>query len=109
MNDKILLLPFLTFWSILYTITLLIDDNYYEQINKINTFLIKENDNNQDSFYHKKIKYLKNTINLNLLVRYEAEYDINKHCQITVLNSNIMDDIIYNIENNNDIYFTKLR
>lgn len=93
MNNLIILMLFLGIWTIFYFISLLIIDINYIKVKKVS---IKQINN----IYANDKK---------LFIKFEAKLDFNKTCHIDILNSKMIENIIYNIENDNYKYFTIIK
>lgn len=96
MNDKLILLTFVSIWSIFFLFSSNFLNQNYQRVNKI---IIKPIDKLPDNLYLKNI----------LLKKFEAKLDHNKTCQIDVLNVKMIENIIYNIDKNNYKYFTVVK
>lgn len=95
MNDKYIGLLFLSIWVIMYYVVydyFILD---YLQIKHIN---IIQNQNLLTNKFGDRINFL-----------FIAKLEGNKSCHIDILNKNIIKNLIFNIENNNQIYYTAIQ
>ena len=103
MNNKIILIIFLSIWTLFYIISLLIINTNYTRVNKV---LLKPINKISDNIHIEKKNYYDDIYKKNSLIKFEAKLDFNKTCQIDILNYKMIENIVYNIENNNYKYFT---
>lgn len=99
MNNKIILIIFISTWLMLYLISLLIIDTNYTEVKNISIKHVEKKNNNDYSNIYKNIHP----------IQFEAKIDFNKTCLIDVLNYKMINDIMNNIDGNKCKYFTILR